>query len=391
MSPALKGTAGERLPAIGGDALIRRIEGANLLGRGGAGFPVARKWQTVKQLGKGRAVVLANGAEGEPLSHKDRILMAEQPHLVLDGALLAAGAVGAGDIIFYVGTEHRAALAAMRRALSERPERLLQGARLVEAPIGYVSGEESAAVHYINSGDARPTTTPPRPFERGVDGRPTLVQNVESLARAASIARGDDCGAAFLTVSGAVQRAGVYELSLDATAAHVADRAGGLRRDVQAVLVGGYFGAWAQVDEVWALTLDPASLRARGLSFGCGVLHFLASDSCGIDATARILSFLAGQSARQCGPCVFGLSAVAAASRRLAERNPQSDDLMRLMRWSGQLAGRGACKHPDGATRLLRSGLDVFAADFAAHQNRRCLVRPQAARATERLRVEAVA
>src|SRR5207248_42880 len=192
MNRMVERAAGEQLPTIGGEPLIRRIEAANLLGRGGAGFPVARKWQTVKQLGDGHAVVLANGAEGEPLSHKDRSLMAEQPHLVIDGALLAAGAVGARDIIFYVGTEHRTAVAAMRGALSERPERLVQDARLVEAPIGYVSGEESAAVHYVNTGDPRPTAAPPRPFERGVGGRPTLVQNVESLARAASIARGDD-------------------------------------------------------------------------------------------------------------------------------------------------------------------------------------------------------
>jgi NADH:ubiquinone oxidoreductase subunit F (NADH-binding) len=379
------------LAPIEGEALIRRIEAANLLGRGGAGFPVARKWQTVKQLGKGGAVVLANGAEGEPLSQKDRALMAEQPQLVIDGALLAAGAVGARDIIFYVGTEHRAAVAAMRRALSQRSERLLRSARLLEAPTGYVSGEESAAVHFVNSGDARPTTTPPRPFEQGVDGRPTLVQNVESLARAASIARGDDRRAALVTASGAVHQGGVYELPLDATGADVAKGAGGLRRDVRAVLVGGYFGAWASIDDIWPLTLEPASLRARGLSFGCGVLHFLAADSCGVDATARILTYLAGQSARQCGPCVFGLGAIAAASRRLAERSPQQDDLTRLMRWSGQLAGRGACKHPDGATSLLRSALQVFDEDFAAHQHGHCSVRPRAASGSARMPVEAVA
>ena len=359
-----------------GDDLIRELERANLLGRGGAGFPVGRKWRTVKANGNGRAVVLANGAEGEPLSRKDRTLMVERPHLVIDGALLAAEAVRATDMVFYVGGEHTAAVSAMRCALAERPERAVRRARLVEAPAGYISGEESAAVHYLNAGDARPTMTPPRPFERGVDGRATLVQNVESLAMAARIAAGEQRGTALFTAGGSVRRGGVYELPIGAAPADVADAAGGLTRDVQAVLVGGYFGSWAPVDEVWSLTLNPSSLRARGLAFGCGVVYFLSAESCGVDATARIMSYLAGQSARQCGPCVFGMGAIASAMRRLAERTPQADDLARVTRWSGLLAGRGACKHPDGATGLLRSAMDVFADDFVAHQHRRCIIKP---------------
>ena len=373
--PALPQRGREIDGGLRGDALVRELERANLLGRGGAGFPVARKWRTVKANGHGRAVVLANGAEGEPLSRKDRTLMVERPHLVIDGALLAADAVRASDIIFYVGNEHRAAVSAMRRALAERHERAAQRARLVEAPAGYISGEESAAVHYINAGDARPTVTPPRPFERGIDGRPTLVQNVESLAAAALHASGALNGTALFTTSGAVRRSGVYELPPDVAPEAVVDLAGGLAKDVQAVLIGGYFGSWASAEEVWSLTLDSNSLRARGLTLGCGVLYFLPADSCGVDATARIMSYLAGQSARQCGPCVFGLGAIATATRRLAERAPQAEDLARLARWSGLLAGRGACKHPDGATGLLRSALEVFADDFVAHQQRRCITR----------------
>jgi NADH:ubiquinone oxidoreductase subunit F (NADH-binding) len=379
------------LPVIGGVEMIRRLEMHNVLGRGGAGFPLARKWQAVRQRAQGNAVVLANGAEGEPLSQKDRTLMATRPHLVIDGALLAADAVGARDILFYVGGEHRAALSAMQRALARRPEAALTQAHLVEAPRGYIAGEESAAVHFINDGDARPVTTPPRPFERGVAGRPTLVQNVESLAMAAQLARGVVSRTALTTVSGAVHRDGVYEIPLDATAADVAGMAGGLNRDISAVLLGGYFGRWAAASDVWPLPIDPSSLRARGLTFGCGVIYFLGAQSCGVEATARIMSYLASQSARQCGPCVFGLGAIAAASRRLANRSPQAGDLERIARWSGQLAGRGACKHPDGATALLRSALDVFGADYSAHQHRRCLIRPAAVRTATPLFEEAVA
>jgi len=371
------------MPTAGG--LIDRIEAANLVGRGGAGFPVARKWRAVAERAKGRGVVLANGAEGEPLSVKDRILMANRPHLVIDGALLAADAVGAPDIIFYVGAAHRAAEAAMTQALRERSHQLKGRARLVSAPHCYVAGEESASVHFINAGDARPTTTPPRPFERGVDGRPTLVQNVESLAIAALIARGMEETAGLVTVSGAVRHAGVQEIERDAILADVAAAAGGLARPVTAVLLGGYFGGWAAIDEVWGLPLEPQSLRARGLTFGCGVVHFLAENACGVDATARIVTYLASQSARQCGPCVFGLGAIAESARRLAARATHPGDLERLTRWTGQLSGRGACKHPDGAAGLLRSALTVFADEFRAHQRRQCLHIPT------RTMVEAVA
>src|SRR5439155_1646908 len=189
---------------------------------------------------------------------------------------------------------------------------------------------------------------------RGVAGRPTLVQNVESLAAAALIARGDDASTGLVTLSGSVRRAGVQEIALDATLAGVAAAAGGPTRAAQAVLLGGYFGAFAHIDDVWALPLQPRSLRARRLPFGCRVIHFLAEDACGVDATGRIMSYLASQSARQCGPCLFGLEAIATATRRLAARSPQPGDLDRLMRWRGQIAGRGACQHPHGATGLLR-------------------------------------
>ncbi len=118
--------------------------------------------------------------------------MAHRPHLVVDGAVLAAEAIGADEIIFYVGEEHEAAVAAMSAAVDERRSQVRRPMRLVPAPIGYVAGEASAVVHYLNTTDARPTTTPPRMSEKGVYGQPTLVQNVESLAYAALIARFGD-------------------------------------------------------------------------------------------------------------------------------------------------------------------------------------------------------
>lgn len=376
------------LPSTSRAELIAQIEASGLLGRGGAGFPVGRKWRSVAQRASGgKAVVLANGAEGEPLSLKDRSLMASRPHLVIDGALLAARAVGAEEIIFYVGAEHRAAEAALHQALAQRSADVRGRARLVRAPSGYVSGEESAAVHFVEAGDARPTNTPPRPFEQGIHGWPTLVQNVESLALAALIARygdrwyrdagtGNSTGLGLFTIGGAVNRPGVRELPHGSTLGAAATAAGGLHRGVHAVLLGGYFGTWAGLEEAWELRLDQSSLRAKGFVLGCGVVHFLHGGTCGVEASARIATYLASQSARQCGPCVFGLSAIAEAARRLASRSPLIGDLARIRRWSDQLAGRGSCKHPDGAVAMLSSALRVFAEDFAAHQQGRCVRAP---------------
>ena len=366
--------------------LIPSLVASGLLGRGGAGFPVGRKWRAMADRSGGRAVVVANGAEGEPASFKDRVLMAGRPHLVIDGAILAAEAVGADEIVFYVGREHEAAVDAMRRAVAERKREIRMPARIVEAPIGYVSGEATAAVNYINRKDARPTTTPPRMSERGVRGRPTLVQNVESLAYAALIARFgegwyrsagrfESRGTGLVTISGAARDAGVREIELGTTVGEVAAAAGARREWTGAVVLGGYFGTWAAAADAWDLPLDPAVMRSAGLTFGCGIVGFLPVESCGVSATAQIIAYLAKESAAQCGPCLHGLRALAEATERVAIGRAEDDDLDRIERLTVQTAGRGACHHPDGAVQLLASALNVFGDDFHRHaRTGRCSV-----------------
>ncbi len=368
-----------RLPPAETGDLIPVLEASGLLGRGGAGFPVGRKWRSVAERSDGRAVVVVNGAEGEPASAKDQALMTCRPHLVLDGAMLAAGAVGADEIVVYVGGEHGAAIAAIRRAIAERSSSWRVPLRLIEAPVGYVAGEQSAAVHFIETGDARPTT-PYRPWERGVRGEPTLVQNVESLAHAALIARRGDAwyrtagraatpGTALVTVSGDGLRRGVREIELGTPVSEVLAAAGIEQDEVQAVLLGGYFGAWARLDDTGEVPLDPLALRERGFAFGAGVIALLGRDDCGVAATARIMAFMAGESAAQCGPCVFGLQALSDATRRLATGRAELGDLARLRRWADQVHGRGACAHPDGAVGLLASAFAAFRDEFAFHQD----------------------
>jgi len=360
-----------RMPQ-GGAHMLAVLHASGLRGRGGAAFPVAEKWRAVLQRSRGDAVVLANGAEGEPLSAKDRLLMETRPHLVLDGAMLAAQTVGAREVVLYAGEEHRRALAVMRHALTERNDVERRSARVVASPARYVAGEESAAVHFVNDGVALPTSTPPRPYERGVQGRPTLVQNVETLAHAALIARegGSHRDTTLLTVSGAVPLRGVVEVAAGSSIGAALDRAGGAGGGA-AVLLGGYFGGWVDLDQAVGMPVDASWLREQGMALGCGVVAVLPESHCGVAETARILGWLAEQSAGQCGPCVFGLRAIAEAVQRIATGTGEDGDLDRVQRWGQVIAGRGACKHPDGAAALLQSALRVFAEDFAMHQERR--------------------
>ncbi len=358
-----------------GDArLVDAIEAAGLRGRGGAAFPVATKWRAVAERSRRDAAVLVNGAEGEPLSAKDRLLMEARPHLVLDGAMLAAEAVGARDVVVYVGEEHGRALQVMQHALGERSADERRRTRVLAAPGRYVAGEESAAVHFVNQGVALPTTVPPRPFERGIGGRPTLVQNVETLAHVALVARQGSASTALLTLSGAVRHSGVLEAPLGSSIGAAVERAGGVTEAGGAVLLGGYFGGWVDLDQAVSMPVDAAWLRAQGMALGCGVVAVLPASRCGVVETARILAWLAEQSARQCGPCVFGLRAIAEAVQRLAAGAGEAGDVQRLQRWVAQLPGRGACRHPDGAAGLLHSALRVFADDFAMHELRRSCV-----------------
>jgi NADH:ubiquinone oxidoreductase subunit F (NADH-binding) len=363
----------------GGAETIAELRAARLLGRGGASFPAWRKWEAVAGRARGRASVLVNGAEGEPLSWKDRALMASRPHLVLDGAALAAETVEAAEVVLYVNRRFPEAVSALEAALAERRHAERVAFRLVTAPPRYVSGEETAAVRFVNGGEARPTFTPPRPYQQGVRGAPTLVQNVETLGLAAMVARFGGAwlacagspgapGPMLATVSGAVGRPAVYEVPQGASLAGVVELAGGRPDRTPAVLVGGYFGSWVPGWRLASVGLEAESLAAAGARLGCGAIFVLPEGACGLTETSRILSYLAGESARQCGPCHHGLATLALAFDDVATGRARRDGRRDLERWAAQLArGRGACKHPDGAVALLQNALAVFSEDLALH------------------------
>ena len=367
------------------EALIDAVTQAGLTGRGGAGFPTGIKMRAVAS-GRGQAVVIANGMESEPASQKDKALLARAPHLVLDGIVLAATAIGAGAVALCLPSDKSWLWSIVDQAIAEREHARLDPVSIAmhALPPHYVASEETAIVAWLNGGDARPTAVPPRPYEKGVSGRPTLLDNVETLSHVALIARfgpawyrqaglPDAPGTMLTTVSGAVDAPGVYEIEVGTPIGDVLAMSG-VRHDAGSLLVGGYFGTWHDLQEVAGLPLAATALRPVGASPGAGVLVALPAGACGLTETARVLSWLAGQGAGQCGPCVFGLPAIADDFAQLASGRPAGPVLDRLERRLSTIAGRGACRHPDGAVRLARSALTAFAADLKSHVSRRvCL------------------
>lgn len=372
-------------------ALIDAVTRAGLTGRGGAGFPTGIKMRSVASR-RGPAVVVANGMESEPASEKDKALLARAPHLMLDGAVLAATAIGAGTVHVCLPRSRGWLADGVRGAVGEREQAGLDPVRVEvhDLPHHYVSSEETSLVHWLNGGEARPTAVPPRPYEKGVGGRPTLLDNVETLAHIALIARfgpawyrqvglADAPGTMLTTVSGAVDAPGVYEIEVGTPVGDVLAMCGA-RPDAAALLVGGYFGTWHDPAEVAGLPLAGTTLRQAGASPGAGVLVALPPESCGLAETARVLAWLAGQGAGQCGPCIFGLPAIADDFAQLASGRPKGPVLDRLDRRLATVLGRGACRHPDGAVRLARSALATFAADVKSHVSRRVCLSGRAGR-----------
>jgi NADH:ubiquinone oxidoreductase, NADH-binding (51 kD) subunit len=365
----------------GGEWLVDTLAQSGLRGRGGAWFPTWRKWAAVAERADGSSVVVINGSEGEPLSAKDRTLLRLRPHLVLDGAALAADSVGAGEIVLYLSRGSISTDRAVRQAVEERNRAGLSEPpiRIVWTAHRYIAGESSAVVRRSSGGQAKPQFRLRRSSERGVNGHPTLVQNAETLAHVGLIARyGSDWfrqlgtefspGTALMTVSGNVRNPGVYEIDLGARLGGVLEAAGGTVSPPGGALLGGYFGTWLPAESLTDLPLDAERLRAQhGASLGCGVLAVLPEGGCGVAESARIVTYLAAETAGQCGPCVNGLGALSETMERIAASRAHPAEIDRVRRWSEMVRGRGACHHPDGAVGQLMSALTVFSEHLGMH------------------------
>lgn len=367
----------ERAGGTWGESLLSELERSGLTGRGGAGFPSHRKALSVRAAG-GRPVLVVNAMEGEPASAKDQFLLAAAPHLVLDGAELMAAAVGAARVVVCLPDDRPGAVASVTAALSER--RALNHHRppfeVARLAGRYVAGEESALVAAASGKAGVPAFRPDKSLPLALGRQPALVHNAETLAHVALIARygagwfaevgsAEAPGTCLVTVSGGVRYPGVVEVEIGTPIEDILARAQ-VAPGTQAALVGGYGGVWLGGEHLGA-PYSPSALRRLGASMGAGVLVALPSSACGLRETQRVAHFMAGESAGQCGPCVFGLPSIAEDLDILANGEGDEQDLDRLRTRCGLVTGRGACRHPDGVSRLVQSALQVFGADLRRH------------------------
>ncbi|MFB4315661.1 ferredoxin [Actinomadura sp. 21ATH] len=365
--------------------LVAMAEQVDMRGRGGAGFPFARKLAAVaarithpsadqtrllpgededRRRPAADAVVVVNGAEGEPGSSKDKVLLTRAPHLVLDGASIAAAALGTQRIV--VAVEDDEAARSVRAAIVERrmPGRVV---RLAER---FISGQAGAVVRAINGEIPIPPGQKVRVAESGVDGCPTLLSNTETFAQLAvlvslgpdlyaSAGTEDEPGTTLLTVGGTQVVEAPYGTPLSAALGHCETDAG------QGVLVGGYHGMWLDPAAVFRAVLSRKGMKAVNGTVGAGIVLPLPQGTCPLGETTRIASYLAAQSAGQCGPCRLGLPDVVRTLNALSDGSGSVEDVRRA---AGIGLGRGACSHPDGTARFVLSAMEAFAADIEIHR-----------------------
>ena len=357
---ALHGT----LPQPDRQQLQQLCADVGLVGRGGAGFAVATKLAALPNAGA--AAVVVNASESEPASAKDRVLMRIAPHLVLDGAILTAKALGARTIA--ISVHDPVSAHSLRSAVAERQD--AGQVRVDLASTGFVGGEVRAVLAGLSGGRSVPPGRRVHATTHGLDGRPTFASNVETFAQLALLTRLGACdfartgsavepGTRLFTVSGAVGRPGVVEApaGIPLTALLDAARVG----PAAGVLLGGYHGTWVH---------PQASIPLTGAQIGAGVVVVLGPSTCALGEVARVAHWLAEQSAGQCGPCVFGLPALAddmdAIVRGDARARVAAD------RHLGLLPQRGACSHPDGSARFVASALRHFRLELDAHLRGGC-------------------
>jgi NADH:ubiquinone oxidoreductase subunit F (NADH-binding) len=354
--------------AIATSALVDVVSAANLRGRGGAHFPAAIKWRSA--MAANVNTVVANAAESEPASVKDAALWQSQPHLVIDGIQSTAEAVGARRAVVWLHAGAHATAAAIATA---RAERIADGEygldlEVVMAPARYLSGESSSIIRGLRGQQAIPGFS-----QRGQrawgDGPAVLVHNTETLARVGALVRGvtDTNASTLVTVTFAGQRT-AHDVSARTTFRELLAPIG----EPAAVLIGGYGGQWVAWPRIANLPIDDTVLKDQGIQLGAGVIAPLPLDVCGLLETSRIVNWMAGQSARQCGPCLYGLAAIAGDLRAIAGLRSSRKAVRALRDHLELVAGRGACAHPDGVVGLVLSAMETFESELESHMKGRC-------------------
>jgi len=388
--------------ALGGmtpAAVVAEVTASNLRGRGGAGFPTGRKWSLLPSDDDRRPRhLVVNADEMEPGSFKDRLLLEGDPHQLIEGIVIAAFAIGAESAVIFLRAEYTLAARRLAAAIAEAGAAGYLGRDIFgsgfDLDLGlhrsagrYICGEETALLSALEGGRAIPRAKPPYPAVSGLWGRPTVVNNVETLANIPHIVgrgaawfrglgRGADAGTKIYAASGRVRRPGAWELPMGTTIREIVeDHAGGMQEGftLRALLPGGASTDFLLADQL-DLAMDFAALEKAGSRLGTGTVIVLDQRTCPVGMLHNLERFFARESCGWCTPCRDGLPWVERILAAIEAGEGEPQDLDILARHTDLLGpGKTFCAHAPGAMEPLASGLRHFRADFLRHiEERRC-------------------
>jgi NADH:ubiquinone oxidoreductase subunit F (NADH-binding)/ferredoxin len=361
--------------ALSSGELIGLADRIELRGRGGAGFPFAKKVRAVLDSSRRQdlpPVIVVNATEGEPPSWKDKAILTRGPHLILDGAALAAVALDAEEIVIGIADDG-IGQNSLTAALAER--RMPVDTRIVTVPHRFISGEGGALVRGINGEAHIPPGRKKRASDSGVNGLPTLLSNAETYSQLAIAARigpweynavglPDEPGTVMLTVGGSATAPAVIECPTGTSLSDILKMCGAPTGP--GVLVGGFHGKWITAEAADRIDVSRKGFASVGGTIGAGMILPIGDSTCPLGEVAQVTQYLAGESAGQCGPCRLGLPDLARTVTMVALGGSSLDQVRAA---AGVVKGRGACSHPDGTARFAMSALEVFAKDVEAHAN----------------------
>ena len=389
--------AAKALSEMTPDGIVAEITASGLRGRGGAGFPTGIKWQATRRAPGGPKYVVCNGDEGDPGAFMDRSVLEADPHAVIEGMIIGARAVGASRGFLYIRNEYPLAIERINRALDQAREYGLLGTdilgtgfdfdlEVVRGAGAFVSGEETALMASIEGGRAYPRQRPPYPAQRGLWGRPTVINNVETWANVPSIVRR---GAAWFAALGTAGSKGTKVFSLVGKIAHtglvevpmgislreiIFGVGGGIPggRDFKAVQIGGPSGGCIP-KALLDLPIDYESLKSVGSMMGSGGMIVMDEDTCMVDIALYFLRFAEEESCGKCSPCRVGTGEMARLLAKITSGRGEPADIARLEDLAATVRRGSLCGLGQTAPNPVLTTLRYFRDEYEAHvRDKRC-------------------
>lgn len=381
----------EKIKTHSPQRIVAEVDLSGLRGRGGAGFPTAKKWTFTAQSEDRPHYVVLNGGEDEPGSKKDRLLMENLPHLVIEGVILASYAVGATKAYLYINEKYETAIQSIADALSEAKIEGYWGERIlgtdfnldmiiISAPTNYVAGEDTAALEVIEGKSPLPRQKPPFPATAGLFGKPTAVNNVETFANVPPIvAKGhqwyrtfgtaESPGTMIFSLDEEVKQPGIYELAFGTPLRFLIEQCGGGVKNgkaIKAIQPGGPSSAFVLPDKI-DVPLDHDSVRAAGSSIGCGVIHVIQKGTCMVEETLRVSEFFAAECCDQCPACRMETNMLVAMLKKVQRGEGGQPLLEQFGKVISFNKGKGFCNLINMPGPPIESALSLFRSDFESH------------------------